>query len=95
VIIVVVIMMLLMVITTTTEQWCNDVSCLPWFQCLFLGSELEKFLLAIKDHLDTEVQSLLLFPFGQATFTDAKLRSVAITRYKLCCFYCKALKKKK
>ena len=43
-----------------------------------LENELEKFLLAIRDDLDTEVQSLLLFPFGHATLTDAKLRSAIL-----------------
>jgi len=79
--------------TMTTKYRYRNFSCCPWFQCLFLGSELEKFLLAIKDHLNTEVQSLLLFPFGQATFTEAKLRSVAIIRSKFCYLYCKALEK--
>jgi len=44
------------------------------FQCTSLVSELEKFVRAVKDELNNEVQSLLLFPFEQATITDTKLR---------------------
>ena len=36
-------------------------------------TELERFLCAVKDELDSEVQSMLLFPFDEANMTDATL----------------------
>jgi len=35
--------------------------------------EIEKFLQAIKDELNLEVNSIVLFPFDQANLADARL----------------------
>lgn len=54
------------------------------FQWMSFTTELERFLCAVKDELDSEVQSMLLFPFDEANMTDATL-GYAILQTGGCC----------